>query len=160
LDASGLDSGRRQAGGDGARGIVVCSLAEAQAALQAAGDCGVAVVLLSPPYGAASLGIGWFKAMAELARAAFPQVDAAFVLDCGDRADHVQAAFRDGLRDVCFTGPAAIRRKLEDIAAQYGARLRRRRPAALDLPAGGDAVAACRAWLAPRSRAARKIPTD
>src|SRR5690606_23193661 len=69
------------------------------------------------------------------------------VLDCGDRADLVQAALRQGLTDLAYRGPAATARRLGDIAGQCAARLHRRLPKPLDLAGVSDRQAACRAWL-------------
>jgi hypothetical protein len=139
--------------------VVVCALADACAALLAAQELGVSVVLLSLPCGASSVGAGWFKATVDRARAAYPSVRATAILDCGNRPDLVLGALRHGLKDVIFTGAPAVRRKLEDIAAQQEAQVHARRPGALDLDGVGDRLAACRAWLAATTRHARK-PAD
>jgi hypothetical protein len=139
--------------------VVVCGLAHARAALLAAQELGVPVVLLSLPSGASSTGAGWFKATVDRARAAYPSVEATAILDCGNRPDLVLGALRHGLKDVVFTGAPAVRRKLEDVAAQQEGRVYARRPAALDLDGVGDPLAACRAWLAGRARHIRK-PAD
>ncbi|MBX6321461.1 MAG: hypothetical protein IRY94_06530 [Rhodospirillaceae bacterium] len=128
--------------------VVVHALAHALAAARAAEELGTPVILLSPPDGAVSFGAGWFKAVVERARAAHPRAAVGAILDCGDRPDLVQAALRHGIGAVCFRGPAAVRRKLADIAAQYGARLHAARPPALDLIEAAGAAAACRDWLA------------
>ena len=57
----------------------------------------------------------------------------AFVLDCGERADMTQEAFRAGIKAACFSGPAGVATKLADIARQQRALLHRKRPKALDL---------------------------
>ena len=134
------------------RAVIIHELADAKAALAAAADLGLPVTLLSAPGGAAYLGAGWFDAVVRQACAAFPDVATAAVLDCGDRADLVQAALRQGLKEVCFDGPADVARRLEDIARQQGAVLHRRRPPALDLFGAPDRLAACRAWLAEQRR--------
>jgi len=76
-----------------------------------------------------------------------PRARAVFVLDCGDRADLVQDAFREGLGDACFTGRAAVAARLADIARKSRARLHRKRPHALDLGAKRDPAAALRLFL-------------
>jgi hypothetical protein len=143
-----------------AKAVVVCDLQQARAALQAGHELGVPVALLSLPHGAASVGAGWFKAVVESAQAAFPAAAARAILDCGDRPDLAQAAFRHGLKDVCFSGPPAVRRKLAEIAAQFGARLHPHRPPALELNGAADPLAACRAWLAAPSPESDREPSD
>jgi hypothetical protein len=133
------------------RAVIIHELADAMAALEAAAELGVPVTLLSAPGGAASVGAGWFDAVVREARAAFPQVPADAVLDCGDRADLAQAALRHGLKAICFRGSAAVAARLADIAGQRGAVLYRRFPRALDPFGVADRAAACRAWLAERS---------
>jgi hypothetical protein len=82
--------------------------------------------------------------------AEYPEVQVTAILDCGARADLAQAALRQGLVDICFRGPAAVARKLAEIAARRGARLHRRLPQALDLTGVADPEAACRAWLSKK----------
>lgn len=129
------------------RAVVIYELAHARAAREAAAVLGVAVELWSAPGAAASSGAGWFDAVIRLACGGRTDADLVAVLDCADRADLAQAAFRQGLRHVCYRGPAAVALRLADIAARSGARLHRRRPAALDLLYCDDPAAACRAWL-------------
>ena len=123
-------------------------LADAEAALAAAAELGLPVTLVSAPSGAAAGGAGWFEAVVRRAAAAFPAVEVTAILDCGDRADLAQAALRQGLKDVCFRGPARVADRLADIAGQRDARLHRRLPPALDLFGAADRAAACRRWLA------------
>jgi hypothetical protein len=129
------------------RAVVIHELAHARAACEAAAALGVAVELWSAPGAAASAGAGWFDAVIRLACPGQTDSGLVAVLDCADRADLAQAAVRQGLRHVCYRGPAAVARRLADIAAQSGATLHRRRPAALDLLYCDDPAAACRAWL-------------
>ncbi|MEX2009157.1 MAG: hypothetical protein WEC41_03100 [Dongiaceae bacterium] len=123
-------------------------LADAEAALAAAAALGLPVTLVSAPGGAAAGGAGWFEAVVRRAAAAHPAVEITAILDCGDRADLVQAALRQGLKDVCFRGPVRVADRLADIARQGDARLHRRLPPALDLFGAADRAAACRVWLA------------
>ena len=68
----------------------------AQAALAAAAEAGVPVVLVSAPWAAAAVGAPWFLAVVATARAAFPAVAAEAVLDCGDAPGLALAALRLG----------------------------------------------------------------
>jgi len=127
--------------------FVIHELDHARAALAAAEERGVAVELWSVPGAAAYGGAGWFQALVRHAAAERPRARFAAVLDCAGRADLAQAAWRQGLSRVCFTGPPLVAAKLADIARHYGATVHRRRPRALDLAAERDADAACRRWL-------------
>lgn len=138
------------------RAIIIHELADATAALAVAAELGRPVTLMSARGGAASVGAGWFDAVVREARAAFPDAPASAILDCADRADLVQAALRQGLKEIAFRGPAAMADRLADIARQQGAVLHRRLPPALDLFGVSDRRAACRAWLAEQSRQGRR----
>jgi DNA-binding transcriptional LysR family regulator len=132
--------------------VLVHEIADARAALAAARALGADTVLVSAASGAASLGAGWWQAMLRQMAADYPEVQVTAILDCGARADLAQAALRQGLVDICYRGPAAVARKLADIAGQRGARLHRRLPQALDLTGAADREAACRAWLTKKGR--------
>ena len=123
--------------------ILVPDLESALAAADAAARTGIAVALLSEKDCALAAGVGWFGALVRAARGRAPVTAVAGILDCGDRPDHVQAAFREGL-DAVFRGPARIAEKLESIAGKSGRSLFRRRPRALKIgdPRDPDAIAA------------------
>lgn len=129
--------------------IVFHSLAQAEAALVAAGQRGAAVTLLSAPSAAGYAGPGWFRSVVEQARAAHPKVTATAVLDCGEFSGLALASLREGVTAIRFSGATVD--KITDIAGQYGARVITARPAALDLAGierkGWEMVRACREWL-------------
>ena len=129
--------------------VVFHSLAQAEAALLAAGELGVAVTLLSAHSAAGYAGPGWFRSVVQQARAAHPEAQATAVLDCGEFSGLALAALREGVAAIRFSGDTAD--KIADIAGQYGARVIAERPAALDLARnerrGWDMVRACREWL-------------
>lgn len=87
------------------------------------------MILWSPPEAAASLGIGYFTAMLAAARRQVPGVPAEAVLDCGDAPGLALAALDAGLPAVRLAAASETLRRLDDIAAQRGARVERRRPA-------------------------------
>jgi fructose/tagatose bisphosphate aldolase len=132
------------------RAIIVHGLADAEAALAAAEAAGVPVILLSAPGAASYAGIGWFKALAREAGRRCPEARYRAMLDCGDRPDLAQAAWREGMSDVVFTGRKAIAEKLDEIARRRKARLHRQAPEALDLFGAEDRAAACADWLKRR----------
>ncbi|HUN48425.1 MAG TPA: hypothetical protein VMU85_17985 [Stellaceae bacterium] len=128
--------------------IVIHSLADALAALAAAGQLRTPVILESAAGAGGFAGPAWFKAVVDQARAAFPGVEASAMLDCADEAGTVLAALQQGLTTLRFTGKPTTLRRLKDIARQAGATIEtgRRKPA-LDLLDNGDPAAALRAYL-------------
>jgi len=133
--------------GPARRAIVVHGIAHGRAALAASLQVGAAVTMLSAPGAAAAAGVGWFEALVRQLRREFPEASWTAVLDCADRADLVQAAFRQGLGEVCYRGAAETAERLADLAGQYGGRLHRARGEALELEGAADPRAACLAWL-------------
>jgi hypothetical protein len=130
-----------------AKAVVVHDLDQAAAALAVAAALKKPVAIWSARRAALDLGVGWFAGLVRRARAAEPRASAVFVLDCGDRADLVQDAFREGLGDACFTGRAEVAARLADIARKSRARLHLKRPRALDLGGRRDREAALREFL-------------
>lgn len=131
--------------------ICVASAIEARRAAAAAAAVSAPLTLLSPPGAAAYGGCGWFAAVARQAAADLPADWPLFwVLDCADQAGDALEALAEGARRVVFLGPAEAARRLEAVAAARGAVVLSGRPDALILRAGGDPVAASRAWLAER----------
>src|SRR5690554_1036183 len=135
-----------------ARAVRVREIGDARAAAAAAAALNCPVMLVSPAMGAASLGAGWWQAMTRIVMAEHPDARITAVLDCGARADLVQAALRQGLTDLAYSGPRATAQRLRDIAGQCAARLHRRLPKPLDLAGVSDPQAACRAWLSKGGR--------
>jgi acyl-CoA reductase-like NAD-dependent aldehyde dehydrogenase len=117
--------------------IVVHSLAQAVAALNAAAAAGRPIVLASAPEAGLYAGPGWWRELVAMAGAAVPAARFSAMLDCGDGAGAALAAIRAHVEGAIFTGHAEVARRLADIAAQHGVRLVTRRLAAgIDL--GGD----------------------
>jgi hypothetical protein len=118
----------------GAPAIVVHSLGHAVAALQAAAEAGVPVLLLSAVDAGLSAGAGWWREVVAAARDSVPAARAGALLDCGDDAGAAQAALREGVEEIVFSGRDEVRERLADIARGRGSRVYRNRPpAALDL---------------------------
>src|ERR1041385_751707 len=153
--AAARGAAKRPSGKFKAASIVIHDLDQALAALRAAASLRQAVTLWSAEGAGIYAGAGWFAALQRKARAAVPAAKAGFILDCAERADTVQDAFRAGIADVCFRGPAAVAGKLSDIAGKSGARLHRRRPIALDLARVNDPETACRQYLSPELKSGR-----
>jgi acyl-CoA reductase-like NAD-dependent aldehyde dehydrogenase len=109
------------------RPIVVYSLAEAVAALEAAN--GRETVLVSAPDAGVYAGPGWWVGLTEAAREAVPAARFSTVLDCGEDAGAAMAAIRAGIEAVVFTGRTDVAERLAAIAAARGARLLTERPA-------------------------------
>lgn len=125
--------------------VAIHDLAQARAALAAAGDAGVPIELRSAPDAAAYAGVGYLKALAEA-------VGQEILIDCGEDAGVVMAALRTGCRRLAFTGPPEVAHRLADMAREVGATLvlENDPPDALQLAPEDDAGAQCRAWLEPR----------
>ncbi|MDE0173572.1 MAG: hypothetical protein OYH76_15770 [Defluviicoccus sp.] len=128
--------------------VVVHGLDHALAAARAAEALGCAVRIRSGPAAAGYAGAAWFAELVRAARQAHPDVRIDAVLDCGDSPGLALAAFRRSVETVLFTGPAALRGKLEALAAASGARLESEAAPALDLAREEEPETACRAWLA------------
>ncbi len=137
------------------RVIIIHSLDHARAAVAAAAAAGCPVTIASAPGAAAYVGALWFATVVALAAAEHPGVQVSAMLDCGAAPGHVLAAFRQGIRRVRFTGPAAVAEKLAAIGKRRGAEVVRGRLTALDLLDADDPAAACRRWL-NRSSAAQR----
>jgi hypothetical protein len=101
--------------------IIVHSLDQAKAALDAASALKRGVVLSSAPGAGAYAGPAWFKSLVALAKAAYPGVEVESQLDCGDSSGAALAALRHGFKRIGFSGDARARAALEDIARAYGA---------------------------------------
>ena len=108
--------------------IVVYSLAQAVAALEAAAEASRPVTLLSALDAGIYAGAGWWRALVEAARDAVPGAAFSAILDCGDQAGAAQAAIRAGAEAIVFTGRADVAERLAAIAGAQGTRLLMVRP--------------------------------
>jgi len=129
------------------RPIIVHSLAEARAAVAAAAELGVPVVLASAPDAAGYLGALWFRELIQMASAERPEVQVGALIDCGDQPGHVMAALRQGLKRIRFTGPKTTAETLGSLASQYGAEIITGALRAHDLIDQAKPETACRRWL-------------
>jgi len=128
--------------------VRVHTVQHARAALAAASELGKPVTLISAKGAAATLGAGYFRKMIDAARADFPDAAAEAILDCGDDPGYALAALQEGMEAIRVDAPVDVRRKIDDIAVQCGARLDTDDDDALDLLDIVDAEAAARDWLA------------
>jgi hypothetical protein len=114
--------------------VIIHSLAQAIAALNAATRAGRPIVLASAPDAGGYGGPGWFGSLVAAAREAVPEAKFSALLDCGDNVGAALAAIRSEIEIVVFTGRRDVARRLADIARQHCVRLNTGRPAAtLDL---------------------------
>ena len=120
------------------------------AALRATSEAGAAVMLLSPPAGALSLGAAVFAAMIEDAHAHFPGVDVIAVLDCADQPGAAMNALRHGIKAIRLEGPPDVLSKIKDMAAQLDSNVEDGDVPTLDLLHTDDPLTACRKWLNPQ----------
>jgi len=113
------------------------------------------VTVLSAPVASAAAGPAWFAAVVEQAAIAHPGAQFTAVLDCGALPGDALAALRHGLKAIRYDGPQW--RKIQNIAAQSGACVMKRRPRSLDLmtlTGDDDAIIdACRQWLSAEKAA-------
>ncbi len=119
------------------RVAVVGSLVEARAALASAG--GVPVVLVSPPGAAHYLGVGFFRALVDAARAEFPGAVIDGVMDCGDAPGFALSALRLGFKTVVLRGEPRAHARVAAIARSMGARILLRPPRPGSAKGGGRA---------------------
>jgi hypothetical protein len=113
--------------------VLVLDLEEARCAASAAASLDMPVAILSVRDGALTAGIGWFDAVMRAARRQEPDADLIGIIDCGDRADLVQMAWRQGIEVAVFRGPARVADRLDGIARRSGRILLRRRPRAIEI---------------------------
>jgi hypothetical protein len=109
--------------------ILIHSLAQAIAALNAAARAGCPVVLASAPNAGGYAGPGWFGSVVAAARQAVPGARFFAFLDCGDNVGAALAAIRAEVEGVIFTGRPDVAGRLADIARQHGVRFETDRPA-------------------------------
>jgi hypothetical protein len=109
--------------------VVVHSLADARRVLVH----GAPVTLLSGEAAALYAGCGWWRALTAAARAEFPVVPIADLLDCGDASGQALAAVRIGLRHLILSADAPGRAKVAAIVDGLCGVLLAERPPALDL---------------------------
>ena len=128
--------------------VVVHDLSQAEATLAAARDLGIEVELASERDAAAAAGVGYLKALGDLA-------GQDIIVDCDDDPGLVMAGLRAGCRKLAYGGPQALFERLADMAGQAGAGLRPRAAlrGALQLAPEGDARTQVPLWLAARRKA-------
>lgn len=120
--------------------ILVRDLQEARCAAEAAASLDLPVAILSVRDAALTAGIGWFDAVMRAARKHAPGSDLIGILDCGDRADLVQMAWRQGIEAAVYRGPARVADRLDGIARRSGRILLRRRPRAIEIADSADSA--------------------
>ncbi len=129
------------------RPVIVHNAFHVRAACRVAAELGRGLVLHSAPGAAAAVGPGFFRDMVETGGAEYPGLDLTVVLDCGDAPGLAMNAFRQGIKAVNVSVAGEARRRLEDIAGQWGAALVDPPGESLDLLDVADAEAACREWF-------------
>ena len=131
---------------DFAPAVIVHGLADARLALSA----GRPVTLLSAPGAALYAGCGWWRALAGQARAAFPDVAVADILDCADGSGQALAALRIGQQHLVLWPSAPGWDAVAAITGERGGAVLPEPPPALDLAARG-AARRLRDWLQIRT---------
>ena len=100
--------------------FIVHDLAQGRAALAAATEARLAVVLASAPGAAGYLGAGYWRALEDLWRAEFPETEFLALLDCGDAPGDALAALRAGVKALRLDGPSEVVAKVAAIAEAEG----------------------------------------
>ena len=127
--------------------IIIHNLEHALAALSAAEDLNVDVILISPPGAAATMGATVFRDIVAKAAESYPQARFKSILDCGDEPGMAMGAFRHGIKGVRISNGPELSAKLEDIAKQRGGFVYTILGDELDLHNMSEPAAACRVWL-------------
>jgi hypothetical protein len=130
--------------------FVIHNLAQAESALRAGMERGVAIVLETAPGAGRYWGPAYFLNLVERARAAYPAAQFESVLDCGFATGLAVEALRQGVRAVRIEGHADAIAAITDIASQLGGRIEPApRPAdMIDLSTWRDPLALARRTLA------------
>jgi len=116
------------------RAVAVYDLSQARIVAKVALELKVSITLLSAPFAAADVGVGWMVTLGQMIGEEFPELDLKTMLDCGTASGRALGALRSsGLDGVIFSGPHETYLKLADIAEDAGILLVKDRPAALDL---------------------------
>jgi hypothetical protein len=128
--------------------VVVHGLDQALQALCA----GRPITLLSGLGAGVYGGVGWWRALVTAARAAYPDVECADILDCADAPGAAMAALRGGQPALILRPSSPAFAAVASVAARAGARLLQARPPALDLadPAASRRLAC---WLSGSAEA-------
>jgi hypothetical protein len=100
--------------------VIVHCLADALAALAQADTRATPVTLLSGPGAALYAGCGWWRALVERARTAYPNVACADILDCADGTGQAMAALRIGTRHLVLWPEAPGRQAVVAAAEVLG----------------------------------------
>ncbi|MFD2263536.1 hypothetical protein ACFSM5_11605 [Lacibacterium aquatile] len=116
------------------RAVAVYDLAQARQVATIALELKVGVTLLSAPFAAADVGVGWMVTLGQMIGEEFPDLEIKIALDCGTASGRALGALRSpGLDGVIFNGPHDTFLKLADIAEDAGVLLVKERPSAVDL---------------------------
>lgn len=139
--------------------VIICSLNQAVAALNAACETATPVLLLSPQGAAASTGAALFKSLTDHATEEFPDFAFIAALDCGSDAGHALAAIREGVKAIVLSEDCPARSRVNEIARQKGVQVLppdvyddMENGAPLDLTIALDPLAASRAFLRAQCR--------
>lgn len=142
--------------------FIVHSEAQAIDALAAAAAAKSLALLLSGKGAGIYAGPTWFIALIEGARSRHAAALAEAILDCDDDAGAVLAAIRTGVETITYSGPAATRRRLNEIATVKGIRILPRgslwrRALDLDGVAARHRAKVCANWIHRRRRGPLRV---
>ena len=130
-----------------AKAVVFHSLDQALAAMRAAEALGVPLTLMSGPGAAGYAGPAWFAEVLRQARAQYPTVKTAAILDCAQAPGRALGALRHGVKRIRLAGNALARARVVAIAKARGAVLDGARYELLDLNGARNPERAAREFL-------------
>ena len=132
------------------RVIIFHTLEHLLAAFRAAGELHCMLPLKTPDGATSYLGVGYIKAMLEIAEKEFPHVPFRLVVDCGEDPVHAIAALRCGFMYICVDPGLSSYAALASIAQKHAATLVAKPLQKLDLQMVKDPYQASYALLADR----------
>lgn len=133
------------------RVIIVHTLEQVVDALEVAKELKSSLILQSAPDAILYAGALYILHMFEEGRSLLPDVEAEYVIDCGETGAECVAAMQMGHTAIRSSAPPELLEKLADIAQQCDVRLHTAPYEALDLLSVRDTKAACKNWLKKES---------
>jgi fructose/tagatose bisphosphate aldolase len=129
------------------RVIIIHTLEHARAALEAASEARMPVIVQSAPDAIHYAGSLYLLTLFRQARHSVPDADAIFILDADAAAAEAISAMQMGHTHLRSNAQSGLAGKISDIAAQLGVVMIAGEYEALDLLRHHDAKEACRKWL-------------
>lgn len=132
------------------RPIIVHTQEHVLAALDAAAETQKPLAMMSAPDAIHYAGSLYLLHMYAQAKKYYPQVEARFIVDCGDAGAEAVSAMQTGHRWLYVSAAREMQVRLADIAEQLGVQMVAKPVEKLDLQFAADPAKACAQWLADR----------